>query len=139
MRPPYPAHMMATAQQMDAGGWTLRQITDYLIRHHGDQAPSYSTVKRWVRPDYYADQRKVHRERSARRRAAEGAFTLRGRDDEYRDAFIRRLYAEGVTDLNIRRVCSVVLPGCRITQDTLYKATGRPTTSQRDRRRQVTA
>lgn len=107
----YPASLMVEVCELHGAGWTAYQIHRILRERGQDPLPTMTTVYLWTNPDYRASHQRSHRRAASQRGAAAAKFRLPSRSEAYQAAFVRRLRDEGVTWVNVARVCRVVFGG----------------------------
>lgn len=94
------------ARDLVAGGWSAEEAARVLAREGINV--SGRSIRRWTSTKQYARDLESVRRSQGRKRAKTATFLLRSTTPEYKEAFIRRLLAEGVPRSSIAKVCTVV-------------------------------
>ena len=107
-REPYPVTTMIRARELRDAGWYPTAIRR-ILTSEGHGSPSLFTIQTWTNQRYLADHTRRQRLAGSQRVANGGSFRLCGSTEQYQQAFMERLRAEGVSFKAIAQVCRVVL------------------------------
>lgn len=113
----HPVRMATRACELREAGWSSGQIAGILEREFGAR-PTRGTVLRWCDPRFAERVEQWRRASNMNANAKRWTFRVGGSNPsrEYREAFVRRLDAEGVSIPDISRVYGVVF-GERFSKD----------------------
>lgn len=115
----YPIATVKLSQELSDAGWKPAAIRRILERE-GHPVPTRTTIYEWINPDYRDRQRDLERQRRAEKSAQTARFRLHSDSAAYREAFMRRLRAEGLSCAAIAKVHGVVF-GQRISDVKVWR------------------
>lgn len=117
----HPMPVVQKARELVESGWTAEEASR-ILANEGISVTG-RTIRKWVDPALAARDRERAR-KFTRARANNAQFRLRSTTPEFKEAFFRRLDAEGVPSSSIAKVCTVVF-GERVSRHYVLKTLGK--------------